>query len=66
MSEDTEVVVATGTWLFGGVVAKPIRICSRPARLAGSRYDEDDQLDTSRPIPVTEDGLIYRCYPGGG
>jgi len=34
--------------------------------LAPSRYDDDDELDESRPIPDTKDGLLYYCWPGRG
>ena len=58
--------VATGTWLYDGTVPRKIEIIAKPAHLASSRYDEDDQLDESRPIPNTPDGFVYRCVPGGG
>lgn len=65
MTEDPE-IVATGTWLYDGIIAMPICVRSKPAHLHSSRYDGDDELDDSRPIPVTANGLVYTCYPGGG
>jgi hypothetical protein len=57
--------VATGSWLYDGVVPKPISVWSKPAHLSSSRFDEDDQLDDTKPIPETLDGLLYCCRPGG-
>jgi hypothetical protein len=59
-------IVATGTWYYDGVVPKRIAIYAVPARFASSRYDEDDRLDESTPIPDTADGFVYRCDYGGG
>jgi hypothetical protein len=58
-------IVTTGTWLYDRILPKPISIYAKPARLAWARYDEDDQLDESRPIPNTKDGFLYVCVPGG-
>jgi hypothetical protein len=65
MSTETK-VVATGTWYYDRAVPKRITIYAKAARFAGSRYDDDDQLDDTRPIPDTPDGLVYFCSPGGG
>ena len=59
-------IVATGTWLYDRTVPKRITIYAKAARFASSRYDDDDQLDESRPIPETPDGLVYRCDLTGG
>ncbi|WP_152428510.1 hypothetical protein [Methyloferula stellata] len=64
MSDEYE-IVATGTWFYDHSVPKPIVIYAKPARYASSRYDDDDQLDESRPIPETPDGFVYFCWPGG-
>jgi hypothetical protein len=52
-------LVATGTWFYGGVTPMRIEIYARPARFAPSRFDDDDDLDESRPIPQTDDGYVY-------
>ena len=57
-------VVATGTWLYDRTVPMRISVYAKPARFASSRYDDDDQLDHSRPIPETKDGFLYFCWPG--
>jgi hypothetical protein len=57
-------VVASGTWLYDGSVPHRIDIYSLPAELAGSRFDEDDQLDPTTPIPQTPDGNVYRSTFG--
>jgi hypothetical protein len=59
-------IVATGTWFYAGTAPVRISVHSKPAKFASSRYDEDDQLDESRPIPETKDGFLYRCHPVGG
>lgn len=51
--------VAKGTWLYGGTAPMRIEILAVPACFAGSRYDDDDQLDETRPIPETKDGFLY-------
>lgn len=63
---DEKRLVASGTWFYDKTVPKPISIYAVPARLSGSRYDDDDQLDESTPIPNTVDGFVYRCSLGGG
>ena len=57
--------VAVGTWFYNGVSPQRIEIRAKPARFASSRYDDDDRLDESRPIPDTKDGFLYYCWPGG-
>ena len=64
MTDETK-VVATGTWYYDGVVPKRISVCAKPARLSSARYDSDDQLNESQPIPITPDGFIYKCLPSG-
>lgn len=59
-------IVATGTWFYDKTVPRPVSIRARPARYASSRYDDDDQLDESTPIPQTPDGMIYQCSLGAG
>jgi len=57
---DLEVgTVARGIWLYDGKVPYWIEIHARPAKFAGSRFDDDDQLDETRPIPATLDGFVY-------
>jgi hypothetical protein len=58
--------VATGTWLYSGSVPYPITVWAKPASESYSRYDWDDQLDESRPIPETRDGFLYCTLPGQG
>ena len=58
--------VATGTWFYGGTVPRPIAIWAKPPSDSSSRYDEDDQLDESTPIPETKDGYLYCSVPGRG
>ena len=57
--------VATGTWFYDRSVPMPISVWAKPAHLASSRFDEDDQLIESRPIPQTLDGYLYCVRPGG-
>jgi hypothetical protein len=61
-----EKVVATGVWYYDGTVPKRITICARLAKFAGSRYDADDRLDDTMPVPDTPDGLVYRCWQAEG
>jgi hypothetical protein len=56
--------VATGTWFYDSTVPVQISIWAKPAHLASSRFDEDDHLDESKPIPETKDGFLYCCRPG--
>ena len=56
--------VASGTWFYDQTVPMPASIWAKPARLASSRFDEDDQLDETTPIPATKDGYLYCCWPG--
>ena len=57
--------VATGTWLYDQSVPRRVAILAKPARLASSRYDwENDCWDESAPIPPTLDGFIYFCSLG--
>ena len=62
-NEKISKVVATGTWFYDRVVPREIRIYAKPARFASSRYDDDDQIDESRPVPETIDGFLYFCAP---
>jgi hypothetical protein len=55
--------VASGTWLYDQSVSMPTSIWAKPAHLASSRFNEDDQLDESAPIPATKDGYLYCCWP---
>jgi hypothetical protein len=55
--------VASGTWFYDRTVPMPISIWAKPAYLASSRFDDDDQLDESTPIPRTKDGYLYCCWP---
>ena len=59
-------IVATGIWLYDRTAPRRIAIYAQPVRFASSRYDNDDQLDESRPIPETPDGLVYTCDLTGG
>jgi hypothetical protein len=61
---DRNEIVATGTWFYDKTVPQRIAIYAKPARFASSRYDDDDELDESRPIPDTIDGFLYYCRPG--
>ena len=57
--------VATGTWFYDRTVPMEIAVWAKPARHASSRFDEDDHLIESRPIPETKDGFLYVYWPGG-
>jgi len=61
---DKDRMVAGGTWLYDGTVRQRLAIYAKPARFAASRYDDNDQLDETRPIPNTKDGFLYYCWPG--
>ena len=52
-------VVATGTWLYGGVAPRKVKIIARDPKFAYTRWDEDDELINDAPIPETRDGSIY-------
>jgi hypothetical protein len=56
--------VATGTWFYDKAIPMEMAIWAKPARLASSRFDEDDNLVEGRPIPETKDGFLYFCWPG--
>ena len=56
--------VATGNWFYDGTVPKPTAIWAKPAKHSSTRYDDDDRLDDSRPVPETNDGYLY-CPEGG-
>ena len=60
---DESKLVMSGTWFYDRTIAKRIEIRSRSARFAASRYDGDDRLDESTPVPVTPDGLVYFTEP---
>jgi hypothetical protein len=72
MSRDADAVmeaygwrkIATGTWFYDRTVPMEIAVWAKPACLASSRFDEDDQLIESRPIPETKAGFLYFCWPG--
>ena len=52
-------IVARGVWLYDGKVSRPVEIHARPANFSGSRFDDVDRLDETRPIPDTPDALVY-------
>jgi hypothetical protein len=64
-------VAARGVWLYNGTVPHTIEIYDRPAKFAGSRFQEPDEndpvadtldgfvLDENAPIPDTPDGFVY-------
>lgn len=56
--------VATGTWFYDKIIPKPVAVWAKPARLAALRFDEDDKLVETRPIPETKGGFLYFCDPG--
>jgi hypothetical protein len=58
-------VVARGTWLYDGSIPHKVEIHQKPAKFACSRFDEDDELVESAPVPVTPDGFVYQCWPWG-
>lgn len=57
---------AKGYWLYDGSVRREIVITARPAAHSQSRYDGNEQLDETRPIPVTPDGRVYLVGATGG
>ncbi|HLX82901.1 MAG TPA: hypothetical protein VKR59_03325 [Terriglobales bacterium] len=57
--------VATGTWLYDLTVPMEITVWAKPARLAWSRVDDDENIDETKPIPETRDGFLYYYRPGG-
>lgn len=57
---------ATGTWLYDRSVPMKIEVWAKPAHFACARFDEDDHLIESRPIPETKDGFLYFLVPGSG
>jgi hypothetical protein len=56
--------IVSGTWFYDRTVPMRMSVWAKPARLASSRFDEDDHLDESKPIPETKDGYLYCCWPG--
>jgi len=61
-----ERIVARGIWLYDGKVPYGIEIHARPAKFAFSRFDDDDHLDETSPIPATLDGFVYFSSMGSG
>jgi len=61
--DDESKLVMSGTWRYDGTIPKRIEIRARPARFSASRYDSDDRLDESTPVPVTPDGFVYFTEP---
>jgi hypothetical protein len=57
--------VATGTWLYDRTVPMELIVWAKPAHLASSRFDEDEHLIETSPIPETKDGFLYFYWPGG-
>ena len=48
--------IATGHWLYDGIIPKQIALWAKPASESFTRYnDEDQELDESRPIPASFD-----------
>jgi hypothetical protein len=60
------VVVATGVWLYDGIVPHQIAAVAVPSEFAPSRHDEDGNLDESRPVSTTEDAHVYFFSPPAG
>jgi hypothetical protein len=58
--------VATGTWLYDRSVPMKTEVWAKPARFSFARFDEDDQMIESRPIPETRDGFLYFSSHGSG
>jgi hypothetical protein len=56
--------VASGTWLYDGIVPYKVEIFAVPVKFAGSRYDDEDHLDESVEIPETPDGHVYSVNGG--
>jgi hypothetical protein len=57
-------VVATGKWLYGGTVPTQVAIFAKPAEFAYSRFEEDEELNKSAPVPETLDGFLYQASLG--
>jgi hypothetical protein len=57
--------VATGIWLYDRTTPMKLIVWAKPAHLAFSRFDEDDQFIETSPIPETKDGFLYFYWPGG-
>ena len=53
-------VVATGVWFYDGTVARRIEVSEYSADFACSRFNDDDQLDETTPIPSSPNGMLYR------
>ena len=51
--------VAAGVWLYDKVVPHRIEIFAGPAEFAASRFDDDENLDDTVPVPKTQDGRVY-------
>ena len=58
--------VATGIWFYDQTVPMEIAVWAKPACQASSRFDEDDHLVDTSPMPETHDGFLYFCWPGRG
>ena len=57
--------VATGIWLYDRTTPMKLTVWAKPANLASSRFDEDDHLIETSPIPDMKDGFLYFYWPGG-
>lgn len=51
--------VASGSWLYDGNVRRSVEITAKPVGEASARYDDEEHLVQSRPIPQTPDGYLY-------
>lgn len=60
-----EKIVATGTWYYDKTIPKRIVVYTVPAEFCWARYNDEDELEESRPVPVTPDGLVYKTDCGG-
>jgi len=58
--------VASGTWFYDRSVPMKTEVWAKPARFASSRFDDDDRLVESSPIPETKDGFLYFLLPVQG
>lgn len=58
--------VITGTWLYDGTKKMRVVITAKAVEFASARYDDDEQLVSTAPIPHTADGYLYEVGTTSG
>jgi hypothetical protein len=59
------VEVASGYWLYDGLIRHQVSVVAIGAAFASSRHDQNEEIDPTTPIPETPDGRVYYVQSGG-